>query len=240
MNKYTLITTGLIIVTVLAGFLLLLPTVQAPITEVDNGQKTANAIHAFGHVTLSVGEKAQFTGISIRPLSIEEESRCPSDVQCIQAGTVRAAIEIVSGMGTSTSILGLGEFVTTEAEQVTFVSASPVPVSGAHIPNSAYALTFEVVQRNIFKESAEREVTVTPEPDVPHEKKCYVGGCSSQLCSDEPGRASTCEYREEYACYKSAVCEVQPSGQCGWTPTASFTACLNTADVSSAEDAFVY
>ncbi|MEX2052308.1 MAG: hypothetical protein WD991_01255 [Candidatus Paceibacterota bacterium] len=59
---------------------------------------------------------------------------------------------------------------------------------------------------------------------------CYVGGCSSQICSDQPGAISTCEYREEYACYQSAKCERQSSGQCGWTPSATLNACLSASN----------
>lgn len=57
-------------------------------------------------------------------------------------------------------------------------------------------------------------------------KACYVGGCSGQLCSDQPGAISTCEYRPEYACYQTAVCEEQVEGNCGWTETAELDACL--------------
>ncbi len=59
---------------------------------------------------------------------------------------------------------------------------------------------------------------------------CYVGGCSGQLCSDQKDMASTCEYTEAYACYKTATCERQPSGECGWTPSASLVACLGNAN----------
>lgn len=55
---------------------------------------------------------------------------------------------------------------------------------------------------------------------------CLTGGCSSQLCTDQPGAISTCEYREEYACYKTATCERQSNGQCGWTQTVELTSCL--------------
>jgi len=57
---------------------------------------------------------------------------------------------------------------------------------------------------------------------------CRVGGCSGQLCVG-PGDPdiSTCEWRDEYACYRSATCEVQPSGSCGWTPTPELLACLD-------------
>ena len=55
---------------------------------------------------------------------------------------------------------------------------------------------------------------------------CFIGGCSSQLCSDQGGVGSTCEWLEEYACYRTATCERQPDGACGWTPTPELTACL--------------
>ena len=58
------------------------------------------------------------------------------------------------------------------------------------------------------------------------EKTCYVGGCSGQICSDEEGVISTCEWRPEYACYQSARCEVQTDGACGWTQTSELQACL--------------
>lgn len=57
---------------------------------------------------------------------------------------------------------------------------------------------------------------------------CKVGGCSSQLCvdagADDP--VSTCEWREEYACFRDATCERQSNGRCGWTPTAELEQCL--------------
>lgn len=58
---------------------------------------------------------------------------------------------------------------------------------------------------------------------------CMVGGCSSQLCvdiKDEDGAVTTCEYREEYACYQTASCERQTSGQCGWTESKELNSCL--------------
>lgn len=56
---------------------------------------------------------------------------------------------------------------------------------------------------------------------------CYVGGCSSQICSDEPGVMSTCEFRQEYSCYQNARCERQGNGECGWTETSELVACLS-------------
>ncbi len=71
---------------------------------------------------------------------------------------------------------------------------------------------------------------IDPAPISPTEpKKCYAGGCSGQICSDDPNAVSTCEWTEAYACYQSATCEAQPTGECGWTETSELTACLQTA-----------
>lgn len=61
---------------------------------------------------------------------------------------------------------------------------------------------------------------------------CFVGGCSSQVCSEDPNVITTCEWREEYACYQNATCERQGNGQCGWTKTESLNACLMDAGVA--------
>jgi len=74
-------------------------------------------------------------------------------------------------------------------------------------------------------------VVISPAPESP--KGCYVGGCSSQICSDRPDMASTCEWRESYACYRTASCERQPSGECGWTGTPTLQACLVEADANT-------
>jgi hypothetical protein len=58
---------------------------------------------------------------------------------------------------------------------------------------------------------------------------CRPTGCSGQICSDQDA-ASTCEYREAYACYKTAECKRQASGQCGWTQTTALAQCLSAAN----------
>jgi hypothetical protein len=74
-----------------------------------------------------------------------------------------------------------------------------------------------------------------PNPATPRPEPtggCMVGGCSSQLCvdaKDEGGGMSTCEWRESYACYQTATCERQASGQCGWTSTPELAQCMMSA-----------
>ena len=56
---------------------------------------------------------------------------------------------------------------------------------------------------------------------------CVVTGCSGQICADED-MASTCEWRDEYACYQDhGVCERQLNGECGWSDTPELTMCLD-------------
>jgi thiol-disulfide isomerase/thioredoxin len=57
--------------------------------------------------------------------------------------------------------------------------------------------------------------------------KCKVAGCSGQLCVEEDDDGiSTCEWREEYACYETATCARQSDGYCGWTMTDELSSCL--------------
>lgn len=59
-------------------------------------------------------------------------------------------------------------------------------------------------------------------------KRCFKTGCSSHVCSDE-NVITTCEYRDEYACYQKAICERQKNGECGFTMTPELRSCLERA-----------
>lgn len=54
---------------------------------------------------------------------------------------------------------------------------------------------------------------------------CYATGCSGQICEDRDVN-TTCNFRPEYACYRTAQCKRQADGNCGWTKTAELEACL--------------
>ena len=56
-------------------------------------------------------------------------------------------------------------------------------------------------------------------------KPCFKTGCSQQVCSDEEV-ITTCEWRAEYECYKTARCERQSTGKCGFTDTPELRRCL--------------
>ena len=56
-------------------------------------------------------------------------------------------------------------------------------------------------------------------------KPCFKTGCSGQVCADEEV-VTTCEWRTEYECYKTAKCERQANGKCGFTDTPELRRCL--------------
>ena len=57
---------------------------------------------------------------------------------------------------------------------------------------------------------------------------CMRTGCSSQVCTEVGNEmATTCEMRPEYACLRRARCERQASGECDWTRTPEFEACVS-------------
>ena len=56
---------------------------------------------------------------------------------------------------------------------------------------------------------------------------CMITGCSGQICAAE-ARATTCEWRPEYACYQefgSCGCN---AGSCGWAPRDDLASCLGS------------
>ncbi len=56
-------------------------------------------------------------------------------------------------------------------------------------------------------------------------KMCFPTGCSGQICADAEV-TTTCEWRPEYACYRSASCSIQNNGDCGWVMDDELRRCL--------------
>lgn len=67
----------------------------------------------------------------------------------------------------------------------------------------------------------------TPAP-APVGNGCRVSGCGGEICQDasEEPAVSICIYKNEFACYKTAKCERQTDGKCGWTQTSELKTCL--------------
>ncbi len=127
-------------------------------------------------------------------------------------------------------IPALAFYIGTEYREVAHLNPETVepysqPLKEA--PADPAPLPSEVIDDPIVEDPIQ-ETPITPKPTPTG--TCYKGGCSGQLCTDNPDIVSTCEYREEYACYQSAVCERQSNGQCGWTETPALQMCLRNTD----------
>lgn len=184
----------------------------------------------YGETSLKIGQTASFEALMIKPVAITEDSRCPVGVTCIQAGTVAVDMEIITPQGTVKNNIELNETVNVSGILIKLTNAAPLSVAGATIPSESYFLTFTVQ-----KEVKQDIVIDIPKPVVtdPMDDGCYVGGCSAQFCTDNPALVSTCEYKEEYACYQKADCARQQTGECGWTESASLDACLLDAKATT-------
>lgn len=102
-----------------------------------------------GRATIGIGERADIDGIGIEVVEVLEDSRCPADVQCIQAGTVRLAAIVYTDMGDGSAEqdFTLLQIITTETHEVELVEVAPAPRAGEAIASSTYQFTFEVRQR---------------------------------------------------------------------------------------------
>ena len=59
--------------------------------------------------------------------------------------------------------------------------------------------------------------------------ECIAGGCSGTVCQSKDAEPvfTTCEWREEYACYKQTSCSCI-NGKCQWEETEEFQDCLGS------------
>ena len=89
--------------------------------------------------TAPLGETANLEGITVRPLEVVEDSRCPTLVRCVWAGRVRIRAEI-SNSGTRELILGEPAAVT--GGTLTLVDVRPGKRTTEAIRPRDYQFTF--------------------------------------------------------------------------------------------------
>ena len=95
-----------------------------------------------GTVTVGLGGHARFVGLDVEPLRIEEDSRCPTGVQCIQAGTVRLLVRIEDRSGEREATLTLGKPVALAAGGwLSLAAVCPYPRHPERIAGAAYRFT---------------------------------------------------------------------------------------------------
>jgi hypothetical protein len=103
---------------------------------------TVSPAAAGGQLGVRMGETAQLGGSTVTPVSVEEDSRCPRDVQCIQAGTVRVQVRLHNGTETRTSSVGLRAPIQLDAGWLHLASVCPPRISTAALSAADYRFTF--------------------------------------------------------------------------------------------------
>jgi hypothetical protein len=88
----------------------------------------------------------------------------------------------------------------------------------------------------------EASVSVLPLSNnlLPPAQSCVRTGCHDQQCVDASFNLPAlnivpeeCPWQAEFACYQQAKCEVQVTGQCGFTQTSELASCVATSRARS-------
>ena len=95
-------------------------------------------------IRTTIGQKMTGLNVTLTPLEVVDDSRCPVDAQCIWAGTVKVNTRVVSGLGTSEMVFELNQPITTEAEVITLTEVTPIRTAGEAIPTSLYRFAYTV------------------------------------------------------------------------------------------------
>ncbi|MBA3512135.1 MAG: hypothetical protein H0T81_09560 [Sphingomonas sp.] len=89
--------------------------------------------------TAALNEVANLDGLTVRPLAVVEDSRCPINANCVWAGRVRIRAEVG---GNGTQELTLGEPLAVRSGTLTLVDVRPSKRAAEAIAPRAYQFTF--------------------------------------------------------------------------------------------------
>lgn len=96
----------------------------------------------------TIGQQVAGLNVKITPLSIVGDSRCPIDVNCIQAGIVRVKTAVIISGGTSVNqVFTLNTPVVMKTETITLIGVSPEKEAAKAITPNDYRFTFSIVKK---------------------------------------------------------------------------------------------
>lgn len=105
------------------------------------GQEAANQ-----GTPIALGQSAWVGDAIVTPLAVVEDSRCPEDAQCIQAGKLTVSTRITFTHWQQTVPLTLGEPYRVMSRDFVLATASPTNSAGQEIPPGAYRFAFTAGQ----------------------------------------------------------------------------------------------
>ncbi len=98
-------------------------------------------------IQTSINKTVTIGSVSITPIEVLEDSRCPRDVVCIQAGTVRLRTNINTSNVPVEQNFTLGQSVTIGSYNIELVSVIPGTVSIVQIKKEDYKFTFKIIKK---------------------------------------------------------------------------------------------
>jgi hypothetical protein len=103
-----------------------------------------------GRVTLAPGQSAAVSdgSLQLRFDGVRRDSRCPTDEQCVTAGSADVAITVTGRAGATSYTLtggaGRSAAVTHDGEVIALVDLQPTPKGARDIQEAEYRATFQV------------------------------------------------------------------------------------------------
>jgi hypothetical protein len=93
--------------------------------------------------TAGLGQTARVGGLTIRPVRVVEDSRCPINARCVWAGRMILHAEVRDRAGRAAYDLTLGEPIAHRGGELALVAAEPGRTAGSETDPAAYRFTFE-------------------------------------------------------------------------------------------------
>lgn len=92
---------------------------------------------------VAIDRPVRLGGIVVTPKEVVEDSRCPTDVQCVWAGRLIVRTRIDGDGWRDTTDIRLGESYGTHGHVVALVSAEPGTVAGSETARPLYRFLYE-------------------------------------------------------------------------------------------------
>ncbi len=166
-----------VLVAVLWGGSSARPVLSDPLAQ-DPVQIPGEIIVGEGNVTLAFGERGSLDGVVLTPILIEEDSRCPVGVNCIQAGVVRVRTVVEGASGAQEHVFVIGEPFAIDGKAITLLEVSPYPLPDMGMILKEYRFKFGLEDRALSYVNASGDIITvsTPPPGAVTGKEFLVQG----------------------------------------------------------------
>jgi hypothetical protein len=104
----------------------------------------ASSTSLYEGFTVGLNESKKIGNTTIKAWAVTQDSRCPMDALCIQAGKVTVAFDISDPAGDSTKELTIGDTIETSSLIFTLKEVQPYPISTKKTQDGEYRFVMDV------------------------------------------------------------------------------------------------